>query len=369
MVKIKRPTLVLDTEKARHNIKTMADKARKANVHFRPHFKTHQSHEIGRWFKELGVQSIATSSLEMADYFVKDGWQDVMVAVPVNFLQIDLINKLASLCKLHLVFDTIEVIDLLQNLLTHPVSAWVKVNTGYNRAGMDPFDLDLIVRSIENINQSGKINFEGLISHSGQSYEKRNLEDIEQIRIKEESYFSHLKANLRQRGISAKISIGDTPTCSYLTEFEGVDEIRPGNFVFYDMVQEQIGSCKEDQIATAIACPVIGKYENRNQILLYGGAVHLSKDSLSDENGNQVFAYAALATESGWGNVYKSFPITSVSQEVSKWIINADLFQQISLGDIIYLLPAHSCLTADLFDFYQTLDGKRIEKFRSNKVI
>jgi len=33
-----------------------------------------------------------------------------------------------------------------------------------------------------------------------------------------------------------------------------VDEIRPGNFVFYDLMQYRIGSCSVGQIAVAMAC-------------------------------------------------------------------------------------------------------------------
>jgi len=32
------------------------------------------------------------------------------------------------------------------------------------------------------------------------------------------------------------ISYGDTPSCSIAENFDEVDEIRPGNFVFYDVM-------------------------------------------------------------------------------------------------------------------------------------
>ncbi|MCB0278891.1 MAG: alanine racemase [Calditrichaeota bacterium] len=366
MLQITRPTLLLDEKKVRQNIREMAVKASKTNVVFRPHFKTHQSIEIGRWFREFGVDRITVSSLEMARYFAQDGWQDILVAVPVNILQHQLINQLAAQINLHLVFDSIEAIEALESKLEKPVKAWIKVNTGYNRAGIDQFDLDLIIRSIEKINASQLITFEGLLSHSGHSYDLRNYDDIENVRKKEADYFALLKNSLRQRNFLAKISIGDTPTCSYMDEFDEVDEIRPGNFVFYDMVQEQIGSCKENQIAVAVACPVIGKYENRNQLLLYAGAVHLSKDSLIDSDGKRVFAYVAFENGTGWGDVIKSSPITSISQEVCKWYVDTELMKKVSIGDVVYLLPAHSCLTADLYPNYLTLDGTRISKFVTN---
>ncbi len=88
MNKIKVPTLLLDEEKCRDNIRQMARKAADNNVVFRPHFKTHQSVEIGGWFREEGIEKITVSSLRMAKYFAGDGWKDILVAFPVNILEI-----------------------------------------------------------------------------------------------------------------------------------------------------------------------------------------------------------------------------------------------------------------------------------------
>ena len=44
-------------------------------------------------------------------------------------------------------------------------------------------------------------------------------------------------------------------------------------------------------------------------------------------------------------------------------IIQADetLFQQAQIGDLLLVLPVHSCLTANLLKRYLTLDGRWIE--------
>ncbi len=78
-----------------------------------------------------------------------------------------------------------------------------------------------------------------------------------------------------------KLSVGDTPGCSLLPDFPGVDEIRPGNFVFYDAEQLEIGSCASNQIAVALACPIVARHPERNEVVLYGGAIHLSKESFT----------------------------------------------------------------------------------------
>jgi D-serine deaminase-like pyridoxal phosphate-dependent protein len=51
---IVKPTLVLDEAAAMLNIHRMAGKARQQKIRFRPHFKTHQSAEIGEWFRQVG---------------------------------------------------------------------------------------------------------------------------------------------------------------------------------------------------------------------------------------------------------------------------------------------------------------------------
>ena len=73
----------------------MAGKAHANRLVFRPHFKTHQSHLIGQWFREEGVTKITASSLSMAAYFAEDGWDDITVAFPVNIREMDTINELA----------------------------------------------------------------------------------------------------------------------------------------------------------------------------------------------------------------------------------------------------------------------------------
>ena len=49
----------------------MAAKARRNNVAFRPHVKTHQSLAVAQWLKEEGVAKITVSSLKMAAYFAQ----------------------------------------------------------------------------------------------------------------------------------------------------------------------------------------------------------------------------------------------------------------------------------------------------------
>ncbi|MBN1949779.1 MAG: alanine racemase, partial [Bacteroidales bacterium] len=97
---ITKPTLLLDKAKCLRNIEKMSHRARRANVGFRPHFKTHQSIEIGNWYRDFGVSRITVSSFDMAEYFARAGWQDILVAFPFNPLEINRLNELASISRM-----------------------------------------------------------------------------------------------------------------------------------------------------------------------------------------------------------------------------------------------------------------------------
>ncbi len=106
-MKIIRPTFIVDELRTRKNIRKMALKAKSNHVVFRPHFKTHQSAEIGEWFREEGIDRITVSSVTMAEYFAEAGWNDMLIAFPVNILEIESINKLAEKISLSLTIESV----------------------------------------------------------------------------------------------------------------------------------------------------------------------------------------------------------------------------------------------------------------------
>jgi len=132
--------------------------------------------------------------------------------------------------------------------------------------------------------------------------------------------------------------------------------------VFYDLMQEKLGSCTEDEIAVAIACPVVGKYKDQNQVVVYGGAVHLSTAHILDENGRKIFGYRTSLENQTLGPVNRKAPVVSLTQEHG--IIQADekLFDTIEIGDLILVFPVHSCLTCNLYKEYKTLEGEVISR-------
>jgi D-serine deaminase-like pyridoxal phosphate-dependent protein len=160
------------------------------------------------------------------------------------------------------------------------------------------------------------------------------------------------------------ISLGDTPSCSLLDDFTGVDEIRPGNFVFYDLMQEQIGSCKMEEIAVALASPIIAKNAKRHEIAVYGGAIHLSKEYILDEKGHKCFGRIVQLHDSEWSSPLPDATVISLSQEHGIIKVTEEYFDNFQIGDLLGILPVHSCLTAAAMGEYYSWKGNRIDHFK-----
>jgi D-serine deaminase-like pyridoxal phosphate-dependent protein len=255
-----------------------------------------------------------------------------------------------------------EAVRFLEQNLRFSAHAWIKVDTGYKRTGIWWDKFGKVVELAKAIEGTPNLSFRGLLVHAGHSYRAKSKEEIESIHVDTVSRLKELQRSLQSNGLPrVELSVGDTPTCSVVDDLSGVDEIRPGNFVFYDLKQHAIGSCSEEDIAVAVACPVVAKHKDRNEIILYGGAVHLAKDFLPTEDGTRLFGRIALMEEQGWGPMIKDTYVSSLSQEHGVVKASDRLFSQVRVGDILIVLPVHSCLTANLLKKCVTLDGETIE--------
>ena len=355
---IERPTLVLDKDRVLRNISRMSQRAASLGVVLRPHFKTHQSAEVGRWFRDFGVRAIAVSSVEMARYFADDGWSDITIAFPVNVRELTAIAELSERVRLGVLVDSTDAVEGVARLGGAGLRVWIKIDTGYGRAGIAWDDEAMLSCVVDAARGAGGLELAGLLTYNGLTYHEKTREGV---------VVAHARAMERIRAVRAllssrddrewAISVGDTPGVSVADELAGIEEIRPGTFVFYDLMQVSIGSCSIDDIAVAVACPVVGVYPKRGRALLYGGAVHLSLDSMEDAAGRTIFGQVSAR----WpGAATLDSPLVSLSQEHGVVATGAALSEELAPGGLVCVLPVHACLTCNLHLEYVTLDGDRL---------
>ena len=379
---IVKPTLVLDEACARRNIASMAEKARRQGIRFRPHFKTHQSAGIGEWFRDEGVSRITVSSVEMAAYFAGHSWDDITIAFPANLRQMDELSDLAERVRLGLLVESVESVDALRKGLSEKAAAWIKIDAGAGRTGIPWERTEAVAEVLDAIRSSPNLEARGLLTHAGQTYRAGSRAEIEQIynetrqrlqKIRDALVETQHLASLRDAQL--QISVGDTPGCSVADDLSGVDEIRPGNFVFYDAEQYLLGSCRWEDVAVAVACPVVALHPERGEAVVYGGAIHLSKDFVDYQDQSdprrtptiasgpdilRLYGLVALPEDERWGAPIEGAYVKALSQEHGVIHLPAPVFDKIRVGDLLFVIPAHSCLTVTALGRYRTLTGEMI---------
>src|SRR5262249_46013453 len=133
-------------------------------------------------------------------------------------------------------------------------------------------------------------------------------------------------------------SVGSTPTASIVDRFEDADEVRPGNYVFYDAFQATIGSCPRQDCPVSVMATVVGSYPERREAIIDAGALAFSKD-LGPDHIDAKFGYGIVCDLD-----LRPLPIklVSISQEHGK----LRAANPPPVGTPLRILPNHSCLTA-----------------------
>ncbi len=131
-------------------------------------------------------------------------------------------------------------------------------------------------------------------------------------------------------------------------------------------MQKALGVCRDEDIAVGVACPVISKNLKRNELVLYGGSVHVSRESLTLPSGSPFYGQIARLQEdqAAWTAPIPNVYLTSLSQEHGKVTGPEDFIGSVQIGDTLIVLPIHSCITASLYSEYHVLNDGVLKKFR-----
>ena len=351
------PTLVLKPEIVQNNLNNMISKASRLGLQLVPHFKTPQSREVGRWVIKNGVEEITVSSIKMAKYLSGIGFSRIHIAFPFNIREIEALTQLSENQLLSVQIVNVESVRFLNKKLDRTTSFFIEIDAGYGRTGVRFDDFDTIDDILSIANESTMLKFRGFYVHPGHTY----YSDIYKIYDETRSALSLLKSRYESKYPEIGIRIGDTPGCSIMEDFGPATEIGPGNFLFYDLMQVSIGSCKREDIAIALAVPIVDINRISGKILVHGGGVHLSKDFIQMNDGSKCFGEVVIFNDNGWDIPRQISRVVSVSQEHGVIQASQELLDSIKIGDIIGILPIHSCMTADCMKKYWSTKGEWID--------
>ncbi len=355
------PTLILERPKLEANLAAMTRRMKALGVRLRPHLKTAKSVKIAELAVAGNFGGITVSTLAEARYFAEAGFHDLTYAVG---LVPDKLPDLALLLRegiglTALVDDERNAQSLGSRAAALGVTLelLVEIDTGLGRAGLAP-DAPELLAVAQTVHAHPHLRLKGVLTHAGHSYHCRGAEAVRRVAGEERQGLVVAAERLRAAGLPCPVvSAGSTPTAVFAERLDGVSEMRPGNYMFFDLDQVGIGTCRVEDIALSVLATVIGHNRRSGTILIDAGALALSKDIGARE----------FLPDAGYGWVLDrlgreriaGLSVSDVHQEHG--FVTARQgpppFDRLPIGSRVRVLPNHSCLTSALYDRYHVVEG------------
>jgi D-serine deaminase-like pyridoxal phosphate-dependent protein len=361
MAELRTPSLLLDRARLDRNLARMAERMRRLGADLKPHLKTAKSAEIARRATAGFSGGITVSTLAEARYFAEAGFRDITYAVGIVPTKLD---EAAALMRrgvaLTLVTDHLAMARAVGDRgrkLGARFALLIEIDPGSGRAGVDPASPRLI--DVARAAVEGGSELVGVLTHAGHSYGAHGPEELRQVAEQERAAVTRAAARLRDAAFPIKrVSAGSTPTAAFAEHLDGVTDMRPGIYMFGDLMQAAIGSCKLEDIAVSVLASVIGVYPERNQVLIDAGSLALSADRSASSRWPDV-GFGWILDEAG--RRMEGLFVERMHQEHGFVTARAPLpFERLQLGTRVRILPNHACITAAAYDRYHVLDGGEI---------
>jgi D-serine deaminase-like pyridoxal phosphate-dependent protein len=334
------PYVLIDGAKMERNVLKMAEIAMGNGVALRPHVKTHKIPGIAREQLDAGAAGITVAKLSEAEVMADGGIEDVFVAYPlVTDAKIRQAIRLGERVRLVVGVDSLEGAKRLSAVAEgHTLEVRLEVDTGLRRTGVlydEAVGLAGVIEAMGNLDLIGIYTYRGAVLGGSKTLE------LEKSGLEEGQLMVSLADMLRERGIRVDdVSVGSTPTAEYVAKVEGVTEIRPGTYVFYDRMQARLGACSLDECAAMVVCTVVSR-PARDLAIIDGGSKTFATD-------------VAPGTEplnlEGYGHIvgYPDAVLERLTEEHGMLSVDEDCDLQV--GDTVQVIPNHICSTVNLHD-------------------
>jgi D-serine deaminase-like pyridoxal phosphate-dependent protein len=357
---LKTPSLVLDVAKVRRNAERMSQRVRQFGTDLRPHIKTHKCIEVARLQTAGHSGAVTVSTLAEARAFAANGFTKITYAVPIDPGKFDEAIDISRDCELSLITDDVGIPDQLNDAARRAnahLRLFLKVDCGYHRCGVEPTSQEAF-EIPRRITAASNLQFAGILTHAGHSYNCQTKAEVLALARHERDLMADLGEALRKEvGPVPIVSIGSTPTITSVDHLDGVDEMRPGNYIFFDAFQATLGSCSLEDCALTVLAAVVHRDRTRRKVIIDAGAIALSKDR----------GPVGLNPDCGYGKVLDltgqdlNLNVSEMSQEHGFVPVqDEDTFDRLKVGARVRVLANHSCLTAAQHSHYHVLEDEEI---------
>jgi D-serine deaminase-like pyridoxal phosphate-dependent protein len=344
------PAVIVDLDVMERNLSRMGNYCRAHELKLRPHTKSHKIPELARMQIASGATGITVAKLGEAEVMLEAGLTDILIAYPlVGRDKTNRLAKLADRTNVTVSLDSEEAARGISEAATaHHVKVGIlaEVDVGFRRCGLQ--NEDELLRLAEKVAALPGLEFRGLMFFPGQFV--AGQEEREKMLTEVNAQLGRIVDKFQGSGLTiAIVSGGSTPTAYDGHLFRGVNEIRPGMYIFNDRNMVGIGvasvaDCALAVLATVVSTSVAGR------AIIDGGSKTFSSDRYLAGDGKGF----AIIKEDATGE------LESMSEEHGHLNIK-DSSHRYKVGERLTLIPNHVCSTVNMHNEIYGIRGDRVE--------
>jgi D-serine deaminase-like pyridoxal phosphate-dependent protein len=356
ITEIPTPAVLVESSRLEANLSRMQSAVTARGLRLRPHAKTHKSPHVARLQVGRGAVGICCAKLGEAEVFADAGISDIRLPYPLNPVNASRVFALAERVALSFVVDDPAVARAWSDLAVgrgRTLDVLVKVDVGFHRCGIDPGAADAPA-IVQTIGAMPGLRFRGLLSHAGNGYGASCEQEVAAVAATEARLLRDLATRSGVR--CEEISVGATPTARFSLRQDGLTELRPGNYAYYDRTQVALGAATFGDCALTVLARVVSR-PARDRVILDSGSKTLTTDGargFSATPGYGVVLRDIAATEPD-----PSLLVERLSEEhATVRVVDGDT--TLTTGALARLIPNHSCVVSNLVDQVWLVDGDRV---------
>jgi D-serine deaminase-like pyridoxal phosphate-dependent protein len=343
------PALVVDLDIMEKNLERVACYAREHQLRLRPHTKTHKSIGIAQRQMALGAAGLTVAKVSEAEVMVAATPQDLLIAYPIiGRTKLGRLTAVARQTRVTVAVDSAfaarQISDAARAAQVE-IGILAEVDVGLGRVGVPPAELVRLAQTIEKLPH---LHLEGITFYPG------HIKDLDEAGRDALAALNRLLGSLledlRAAGIEPRVvSGGSTPTLFHSHEIGGLNEIRPGTYVFNDINTVRSGACTLEECAASIHATVVST-ARPGHMIIDGGSKTFSSDRLS--TGAEVtFGHLVEAPGARFHKMNEEHGYVDMTRAETEF----------RPGDRVRVIPNHICVAVNLHEQVYGIRGDTVE--------
>jgi D-serine deaminase-like pyridoxal phosphate-dependent protein len=360
LVSLETPCIVIDVEKARSNISAMQKAADETGCKLRPHIKTHKMPFFANMQIEAGAVGISCAKVSEAEVMASGGLDDIFIAYPlVGAFRIQRAIALGKKVKrLILGVDSLQGAQVLSAAAVQAGVTFelrLEIDSGLKRTGIPQEEapaLAMKIAQMPGLELTGIYTFKGLL-YEGKFTNANQLAGEEESRLLTAAAREIDSCGIRLKDISGGSSPTGLATARAATGSFAVNEIRPGTYIFNDLLLCNENVSHYDDIALRLAATVVS-CPREDYAVIDGG----TKCFPTDQGLNAApFYYTGYAHIEG----HDHLRLSRMNEEHG--IISSVTGKTgLSVGQVLTLIPIHVCTAVNLHNSAYLLENGKLRR-------